>query len=80
MNLIVSSGSTWLVPNLVGQTSTSALDAISGAGLVVGTVTTLSSSTVPAGTILSQDPLSGTAVTTGSTVNWVVSTGSPMVV
>ncbi|MGO9371143.1 MAG: PASTA domain-containing protein, partial [Syntrophobacteraceae bacterium] len=53
--------------------------AITGAGLVVGTVTTASSSTVPSGSVISQNPTSGTLVLPGSAVNIVVSTGPTQV-
>ena len=63
------------VPNVVGQTQAAATAAITGAGLVVGTVTQQSSATVPAGSVISQNPLSGTSVAAGSAVSLVVSTG-----
>ena len=63
------------VPNVVALTQAAATSAITGAGLVVGNVTTASSSTVPAGSVISQSPTAGTSVASGSTVNLVVSTG-----
>jgi hypothetical protein len=63
------------VPNVVTLTQAAATSAITGAGLVVGTVTTANSSTVPAGSVTSQNPTAGTSVAPGSTVNLVVSTG-----
>ena len=63
------------VPNVVGLTQSAASTAITGAGLVVGTVTTQSSSTVPAGSVISQNPSSGTSVAPGTAVNLVVSSG-----
>jgi hypothetical protein len=64
------------VPNVVGQTQMAATTAITGAGLVVGTVTQQSSSTVASGYVISETPASGTIVPSGSAVNLVVSTGS----
>ncbi len=63
------------VPNVVGLTSTAASAAITGVGLVVGTVTTRSSATVPAGLVISESPIAGTIVDRKSEVNLVVSTG-----
>jgi hypothetical protein len=48
---------------------------IIGAGLVVGTRTTSESTTVPAGSIISQTPAAGTQVLAGSAVSIVVSLG-----
>ena len=74
VNFVVSSGAT--VPNVVGLTQAAASTAITGAGLVVGTVTTASSTTVASGKVISQNPSSGASVAPGSNVNLVVSTGA----
>jgi beta-lactam-binding protein with PASTA domain/sugar lactone lactonase YvrE len=71
--LVISSGVS--VPNVVGITQTAATSAITSAGLVVGTVTTAPSTTVPSGSVISENPTAGTAVNGGSAVNLVVSTG-----
>jgi hypothetical protein len=65
-----------VVPNVVGLTQAAATTAITGAGLVLGTVTTASSNTVPAGNVISESPVAGTMVNTGSAVNLVVSSGA----
>ena len=78
VNLVVSSGpnvTQVAVPNVVGQTQTAATTAIQAAGLVIGTVTTASSSTVAAGSVISENPVAGTQVNTGTAVNLVVSSG-----
>jgi hypothetical protein len=76
VNLVISSGPAKVsVPNVVGDTQAAATTAITGAGLLVGTVTTASSSTVPSGDVISESPVAGTEVAAGSAVNWVVSTG-----
>jgi uncharacterized repeat protein (TIGR03803 family) len=76
VNLIVSSGPAGaIVPNVVGKTQAAATTAITGAHLVVGTVTTESSNTVPTGAAISQSPAGGTAVASGSAVNLIVSSG-----
>ena len=43
----------------------------------MGTVSQTTSTTVPAGSVISQDPAADTKVDKGSTVSFVVSTGSP---
>jgi beta-lactam-binding protein with PASTA domain len=80
VNLVVSTGPAPVaVPNVVGQTQAAAATAITGAGLVVGTVTTASSGTVASGSVITGSPVAGTLVTLGSAVNLVVSTGPAQV-
>ena len=67
------------VPNVVGFAQAFALSAISGAGLTAGPITTASSATVPAGSVITQNPAAGTSVATSSAVAIVVSTGPPVV-
>jgi subtilase family serine protease len=67
------------VPNVVGLTHAGATGALTGAGLTVGTVSTASSATVPSGSVISENPLAGTGVTSGSAVNLTISTGPPPV-
>jgi PASTA domain len=59
----------------VNLTQAAATTAITNAGLVVGTVGNASSPTVPAGSVISQNPIAATQVAVGSAVNIVVSTG-----
>src|SRR5207244_761201 len=75
VNLVISLGAPVSVPNVVGATQANATTAITGAGLVVGTVTSASSLAVPAGSVISQNPIAGTQVGSGTAVNMVVSTG-----
>ena len=65
------------VPNVVGQTQAAATTAITNAGLVLATVASQSSSTVPSGSVISENPAAGTRVNAGSDVNLVVSSGPP---
>jgi YVTN family beta-propeller protein len=65
-----------VVPNVVGLTQTAANDAITGLGLIVGTVTQQSSSTVPSGDVLSTSPPVGTIVAGQSDISLVISTGA----
>jgi hypothetical protein len=74
VNLVVSTGPGLVsVPNVVGLTQAAATTAITSAGLMVGTVTIVSSSTVPEGNVISESPVAGTSVFTLSAVNLVVS-------
>jgi hypothetical protein len=63
------------VPDVVGLTQQEASTAIMTAGLVVGSMTQQSSATVPAGSVISQNPLAAMSVEAGSDVNLVVSNG-----
>ena len=64
-----------IVPNVVGLTQAAATTNLTGAGLAVGLVTAQSSATVPAGTVMSQNPAGGTSVAVGSAVSLTVSAG-----
>jgi probable HAF family extracellular repeat protein len=76
--ILVSSGASFsnVVPNVVGQSAGAADSAIVDAGLVVGTTTGSVSSTVTAGTVISETPTAGTSVLPGSSVNLTVSVGA----
>lgn len=63
-------------PNVVGMTQAAAEQAIANAGLSVGTITTQTSASVPAGSVISQQPAGGTAVGPGTAINLVISLGS----
>jgi len=76
MTLVRSLGpSTVVVPNVVNLTQGAAISAITGVGLVQGTVTTASSATVAAGSVISQSPAGGTSAVPGSAVALTVSSG-----
>src|SRR4029079_13080919 len=78
--LTVSSGLPHVsAPDVVGLTQSAATTAITGAQLVVGVVTTASSMTVPAGSVISQSPVAGADVVVGSAIALTVSTGLPHV-
>ena len=68
-------GTTVLVPNVVGLTQPAAAFRIAFAGLTVGAVTFANSATVAAGSVITQTPVDGTIVPTGSAVALVVSLG-----
>jgi hypothetical protein len=63
------------MPDLVGQPRAQAASAVTGAGLVLGTVTENYSDTVPAGSVMAQSPAAGTELPPGTTVSLVVSLG-----
>ena len=76
VNLVVSAGLA-VVPNVVGQAQSAATAAIQGAGLVVGTVQQVYSTTVAAGVVIRQYPAAGVTLTCGAAVNLLVSLGAP---
>ena len=77
VNLVISSGpATVTVPNVVNLTQTAATTAITGAGLTVGGITLTNSNTVPAGSVISQNPAAGASVAPGSAVSLTVSVGA----
>jgi len=63
------------IPNVVGQTEVVARTNITTAGLVVGTVTMEASITVPVGRVIRTNPTGDTLVSSGSSVNLVISEG-----
>ncbi|MHC4268581.1 MAG: MopE-related protein [Planctomycetota bacterium] len=64
------------VPNVIGVDQATAESNITAANLVVVTVTTDNSDTVPAGDVISQVPAGNTLVQEGTSVDLVVSLGS----
>jgi len=80
VDIVVSTGPAIVtVPNVVGSSQTTATNAITAAGLVVGNVTTQNSTTIATGDVISQSPNGGTSLTEGSAVDLVVSLG-PVIV
>jgi beta-lactam-binding protein with PASTA domain len=78
--LVVSSGPPPVaVPNVVGLTQSAAGTALTAATLTTGAVTQATSTTVPAGSVISQNPIAGTLVPPGTGVALVVSSGPPPV-
>jgi serine/threonine-protein kinase len=64
------------VPDVVGASQAGAEAQLTGAGFTV-VIAQAASDTVPAGSVISQDPQAGVVATTGSRVTIVVSTGPP---
>ncbi|MEM7281353.1 MAG: PASTA domain-containing protein, partial [Pseudomonadota bacterium] len=75
-NATTSPEPTTATPDVVGLDQATAESTITGAGLVVGTVTTQTDPAVPAGEVISQDPTAGTVVVLGTAVDLVVSSGA----
>ena len=70
-----SADATYTVPDVVSLKLSDARTAIAASGLQVGTVTQQASDTVPAGSVISQDPKGLTNAKPNSKINLVVSTG-----
>ena len=78
IDLVVSVGAAPVnVPAVVGQNIGSATITLNNAGLVVGTVTRVISTTVPLDQVMSQNPAQGELVADGSAVDLTVSDGPP---
>ena len=77
VNLVISSGPQMMttVPKVEGLTQAAATTTITGAKLMVGTITQRTSNTVATGNVISQDPSNGSSVAEGSGVNLVISSG-----
>ncbi len=77
--LVVSKGPEPVsVPDVVGMAQAAAQTVITDAGLTVGAVTEEYHATIPAGQVISQDPLAGSSVAPGSAVSLDVSIGNPV--
>ena len=65
---------TSVVPSVIGLSQAAAQGAIAGAGLTVGTITSVNDA-APAGQVISQSPAGGTSVAPASSVSLTVSLG-----
>jgi beta-lactam-binding protein with PASTA domain len=72
VDLVVSLGEP-NVPDVVGMTEAEANSAITAESLVVGAITYEESNSVPAGLVISQNPVAGTVVLVGSAVDLIIS-------
>ena len=78
IDIVISTGpATSHVPNVVGLTQKDAQAKMAAAELTLGAVTPVSSSSVPIGNIIGQNPPAGTALSKGAAVNLVISSGPP---
>ncbi|MGD8256495.1 MAG: tandem-95 repeat protein, partial [Desulfobacterales bacterium] len=66
------------IPDVVGLSQTNAEASITGANLVVGSISTAHSSAIAVDHVISQNPGAGTLVAEGSTVDFVLSLGPIM--
>lgn len=80
VTLVVSTGPALVnpvtVPNIAGQTHEVALEMLADVGLVAGTVTEAASETVPWGSVISQSLTADSQVEAGTSVDFVVSSGT----
>ena len=67
------------VPDVVGMLRDEAEAAIRNRELTVGSISQQTSTTVPAGRVISQTPVAETVVDVGTAINLVVSSGPPLV-
>ncbi|HFU3983792.1 TPA: Stk1 family PASTA domain-containing Ser/Thr kinase [Streptococcus suis] len=67
------------VPNVVSKTESAAIQLLEAAGFVVGTVSQEYHTSVAAGSVISSDPIAGTELPVGSTINLVVSKGKELI-
>ena len=76
VNLVVSLGPPMVpVPDVLSLTESEAESTITGANLVVGSITSENHDTIPAGSVISQNPEGGEEVVEESAVNLVISLG-----
>ncbi|HFU3799517.1 TPA: Stk1 family PASTA domain-containing Ser/Thr kinase [Streptococcus suis] len=67
------------VPNVVSKTESAAIQLLEAAGFVVGIVSQEYHTSVAAGSVISSDPIAGTELPVGSTINLVVSKGKELI-
>ncbi|BDP99695.1 Stk1 family PASTA domain-containing Ser/Thr kinase [Aquiluna sp. KACHI24] len=80
ITLYVSSGATEVVvPNVLNVAEAQAVAMIEGQGLTIGTITVVSSATVPEGVVIATDPAVGGRLPLGSVVNLTLSNGKVLV-
>lgn len=76
VDFVLSSGGVAVtVPNVIGQPQSTAQGLIETVGLLVGTISSAGSATVPAGRVMSQSPAAGSSVLSGASVTLVISLG-----
>lgn len=80
VTLYVSSGATEVVvPNVLNIAEAQAVALIEGQGLTIGTITVVSSATVPEGVVIAAEPAVGQRLPLGSVVNLTLSNGKVLV-
>jgi serine/threonine-protein kinase len=78
VTIIVSSGKPLVgVPDVTGQSEAAAKTQLQQAGFTVGSTSTQTSSSVPAGNVISQSPTAGTKAPAGTAVNLVIAKAPP---
>ena len=80
VTLYVSSGATEVtVPNVISIQEAAAVALIEAQGLTIGTITVISSASVPEGIVIASDPAIGQKLPLGSVVNLTLSNGKVLV-
>jgi hypothetical protein len=64
------------VPDLTGLTQLAATNAVLNANLSIGSISNTPHATVPAGSVISQNPVATTSVAIGSPINLIISSGT----
>jgi serine/threonine-protein kinase len=78
VNIVVSSGPPLVtVPDVTGQSESSAKSTLENSGFFVGGTTTEASSSVPAGDVVSQSPAGGSQAAQGTAVTLVIAKAPP---
>ncbi|NQJ21076.1 Stk1 family PASTA domain-containing Ser/Thr kinase [Streptococcus suis] len=67
------------LPNVVSKTESAAIQLLEAAGFLVGTVSQEYHTSIAAGSVISSDPVAGTELPVGSTINLVVSKGKELI-
>ncbi|HEL2737632.1 TPA: Stk1 family PASTA domain-containing Ser/Thr kinase [Streptococcus suis] len=67
------------LPNVVSKTESAAIQLLEAAGFVVGTVSQEYHTSIAAGSVISSDPVAGTELPVGSTINLVISKGKELI-
>ncbi|MFM7030276.1 MAG: protein kinase domain-containing protein [Micrococcales bacterium] len=80
ITVYVSSGKGQVtVPNLVGLTEDAAANALTSANLLLGSINSVNSATIPQNQVVSSTPAAGSSVTAGTSINLNVSNGQVLV-
>ncbi|HEL1619976.1 TPA: Stk1 family PASTA domain-containing Ser/Thr kinase [Streptococcus suis] len=67
------------LPNVVSKTESAAIQLLEAAGFLVGTVSQEYHTSIAAGSVISSDPVAGTELPAGTTINLVISKGKELI-
>ncbi len=77
VDLMISKGWETIVPDVIGMTIQDAFFTLEAAHLIVGTITNINSLEIPAGTVLSSNPVAESIVNLNSSVNLSIASSEP---